>query len=185
MVYILLGNGFEEVEALAAADVLRRGGAEVTLVGLNGTAAVSSHGISVAADAAVEDVRLAPGDMVVLPGGLGGVASIEASEAAMALTRQAASDDSMWLCAICAAPAMLARRGVIGEGVRAVCYPGMEGEMTAAGVTACMDSSVVVDGKLVTGRAPGSAYDFALKLLEIVKGKETAGSVRAGMYYPA
>lgn len=183
MVYILLGDGFEEVEALCAADVLRRGGADVTLTGLDGLTVNGSHGIAVATDAAVNGVKLAPGDMVVLPGGLGGVASIEGSEAAMALVRQAAADDTMWLCAICAAPTLLARAGLIGDGNHAVCYPGMEGEMTAVGVAAHMDQSVVVDGKLITGRAPGAAFDFALKLLEALKGAESAGTVRAGLHY--
>ena len=185
MVYILLGRGFETIEALAAANVLRRGGAEVTLAGIGGRMVASSHDILVAADAAVEDVKLERGDMVVLPGGLGGVASIEGSEPAMALARQAAAEDSMWLCAICAAPTLLARAGLIGEGAHAVCYPGMEEELTAVGVTAHMDQSVVVDGKLITARAPGSAYDFALKLLETVKGAETAERVRGDMHCPA
>lgn len=185
MVYILLGNGFEAIEALAAANVLRRGAAEVKLVGIGGAVVASSHDIKVTADMAVEEVKLEPGDMVVLPGGMGGVASIEGSEAAMALARQAAKDPSVWLCAICAAPAMLARVGLIGEGVRAVCYPGMEGELTAAGAVPCMDQSVVADGMLITGRAPGSAYDFGLKLLEAVKGAETAERVRGDMHYNA
>lgn len=184
MVYILLGDGFETIEALAAANVLRRGGAEVKLAGIGGMTVSSSHDILVAADVAVEDVTLAQGDMVVLPGGLGGVTSIENSEPAMALARQAAADESMWLCAICAAPTLLARAGLIGEGDHAVCYPGMEEEMTAVGVCAHEEESVVVDGKLITGRAPGSAYDFALKLLETVKGAEIAERVRYDMHYP-
>ncbi len=182
MVYILLGDGFEEVEALCAADVLRRGGAEVTLTGLDRRTVMGSHGIPVTADAVAGDVELVPGDMVVLPGGLGGVASIEASGAAMKLVCRAADED-MWLCAICAAPTLLARAGLIGEGNHAVCYPGMEGEMTAVGVAAHMDRSVVVDGRLITGRAPGSAFDFALTLLETVEGAEAAAGVRAGLHY--
>lgn len=184
MVYILLGQGFEAIEALAAANVLRRGEADVKLVGIGGMTVASSHHIQVVADIAVEDVKLSAGDMVVIPGGLGGVASVEGSECAMALVRQAAADDTMWLCAICAAPTLLARAGLIGEGDHAVCYPGMENEMTAVGVTAHMDQPAVVDGKLITGRAPGAAYDFALKLLEAVKGRDVAERVRGDMHYP-
>lgn len=116
---------------------------------------VSSHGIPVTADAVAADVTLAAGDMVVLPGGLGGVAAIEGSQAAMDLICQAAADGSIWLCAICAAPNMLARHGLIDRGRRAVCYPGMEGALTEAGVAACMDQPVVVDGTLITGAPPG------------------------------
>lgn len=183
MVYILLGNGFEEVEALCAADVLRRGGVDVALTGIGGSTVTGSHNITVAADILVEDAVLAPGDMLVLPGGLGGVASIEGSGSAMDLVRRAAADETMWLCAICAAPTLLARAGLIGSGNHAVCYPGMEGEMTAAGAAAHMDWPVVEDGKLITGRAPGAAFDFALKLLEALRGAEAAEAVRAGLHY--
>ena len=182
MVYILLGEGFEEVEALCAADVLRRGGAEVTTTGLDRRTVMGSHGIPVTADAVAADVKLAAGDMVVLPGGLGGVAAIEGSQTAMDLVRQAAEGD-MWLCAICAAPEMLARHGLIGKGRRAVCYPGMEGAIVEAGATACMDQSVVVDGRLITGRAPGSSFDFALALLTALRGEQAAQEVRAALHY--
>ena len=183
MVYILLGEGFEEAEALVTADVLRRGGAEVSLTGIGGMTVAGAHKIAVRCDAAVENVSLAEGDMLVLPGGLGGVASIEGSAAAMALARRAAEDDGIWLAAICAAPAMLGRRGIIGTGASAVCYPGMERDLTAAGVTARMDLPAVTDGKLITGRGPGAAFDFGLALLTALKGAETAESVRAVMHY--
>jgi 4-methyl-5(b-hydroxyethyl)-thiazole monophosphate biosynthesis len=183
MVYILLGEGFEEVEALCAADVLRRGGVEVALAGTERRNVTGSHNIPVVADVVCADVKLQKGDMVVLPGGLGGVESIEGSQAAMALTCQAAQDENIWLAAICAAPTLLARAGLIGPGDQAVCYPGMEGEMTQRGVTAHMDQSVVVCGRLITGRAPGSAFDFALQLLDSLKGAQAAETVRAGLHY--
>ena len=183
MVYILLGEGFEEVEALCVADVLRRGGVEVTTTGLDRRTVVSSHGIPVTADAVAADVTLAAGDMVVLPAGLGGVAAIEGSQAAMDLICQAAADVSIWLCAICAAPNMLARHGLIDRGRRAVCYPGMEGALTEAGVAACMDQPVVVDGTLITGRAPGASFDFALALLTALRGEKAAADVQAALHY--
>lgn len=183
MVYILLGEGFEEVEALCVADVLRRGGVEVATTGLDRRTVVSSHDIPVTADTVAADVKLVAGDMVVLPGGLGGVAAIEGSETAMTLVRQAAEDGKIWLCAICAAPNMLARHGLIGKGHHAVCYPGMEGALTEAGVVACMDEPVVVDGMLITGRAPGASFDFALALLTALRGGETAEEVRTALHY--
>ncbi len=183
MVYILLGDGFEEAEALVCADVLRRGNVGVTLLGVAGRTVTGSHGIVVTADAAAEGVALARGDMVVLPGGMGGVDSIEKSAAAMKLVRAAAEDEQCWLCAICAAPTLLARAGILGAGRHAVCYPGMEGELTAAGVTAHMERSTVNDGRLITGRGPGSAFDFALALLTALRGSDAAESVRAGLHY--
>lgn len=183
MVYILLGEGFEEAEALVSADVLRRGGVKAALTGLGRRTVAGAHGIVVTADCVAEDVALASGDMLVLPGGLGGVASIESSAAAMALVRRAAEDESLWLGAICAAPTLLARAGLLKAGTRAVCYPGMEEEMTAMGVTACMDEPAVADGTLITGRGPGAAFDFALALLTALEGAETAERVRAEMHY--
>lgn len=182
MVYILLGEGFEEAEALVTADVLRRGDVEVMLAGIGGAAVRGSHGIRVEADVAVEDVKLSRGDMVALPGGLGGVRSIEDSAPAMALARQAAADEGMWLCAICAAPAMLARKGLIGRGAHALCYPGMEGDLAAAGAEAHMDRGAVTDGKLITGRGPGAAFEFGLALLAALKGERTAERVRREMW---
>lgn len=183
MVYILLGNGFEEAEALVTADVLRRGELPVTLVGIGGMTVTGSHGITVAADKAVEDVKLASGDMLVLPGGMGGVESIEGSEPAMALTRQAADDDRIRLAAICAAPTLLARHRFIGVGNYAVCYPGMEDLLSEAGVTPCMDVAVVLDGSLITGKGPGTVFEFALSLLEVLSGEEAAARIQEGLHY--
>ena len=184
MVYILLGSGFEEAEALAAADVLRRADIPVSLTGIGGEMVTGSHGITVRADAAVELVALSAGDMVVLPGGLGGVASMEGSQPAMALVRQAADGPELWLAAICAAPTLLARAGLLPKGVSCVCYPGMEGELVRAGAVPAMDRPAVTEGRLITGRGPGAAFDFALALVEALKGPEAAAQVRAALHYP-
>lgn len=181
MVYILLGAGFEEAEALVTADVLRRGDLPVTLAGIGGMAVTGSHNITVQADLPVEEVSLKEGDMVVLPGGMGGVAAIEGSQAAMALVREAALD--CWLAAICAAPTLLARAGLLFEGTRCVCYPGMERELSEAGAAPEMDRSVVVEGRLVTGRGPGSAFDFGLALVKVLAGAAAAERVRAALHY--
>ena len=110
-------------------------------------------------------------------------AAFYGSQAAMDLICQAAADGSIWLCAICAAPNMLARHGLIDRGRRAVCYPGMEGALTEAGVAACMDQPVVVDGTLITGRAPGASFDFALALLTALRGEKAAADVQAALHY--
>lgn len=183
MVYILLGEGFEEAEALVAADVLRRADVPVTLTGIGGDAVTGSHHITVRADKPVGLVKLQPGDMVVLPGGMGGVASMEGSEEAMALIRQAASGGDYWLAAICAAPTLLARAGLLPKGARCVCYPGMEGELSRAGAVPAMDEAAVTEGRLITGRGPGAAFDFGLALVEALAGPGAAGKVRAAMHY--
>lgn len=183
MIYILLGAGFEESEALVTADVLRRADLPVTLAGVEGRTVTGSHAITVQADLPAAAVSLAPGDMLVLPGGMGGVSAMERSPAAMRLIRQAAGDPQLWLAAICAAPTLLARAGLLPPGVHAVCYPGMEGELSAAGAVPVMDQTVVAQGRLITGRAPGSAFDFGLALVEMLAGTARADLVRSGLHY--
>lgn len=181
MVYILLAPGFEEAEALVPADVLRRANVPVSLVGLFARTATGSHAINVAVDLTVDEVKLVPGDMVMIPGGPG-YARVEDSPAALRLIRQAAEDGSMWVSAICAAPTILAGMGLL-EGKNAVCYPGMEDLLVAGKAVPHMDCSVVRDGHFITGRAPGSAFDFALTLTEILAGKDTADRLRKDMHY--
>ena len=183
MVYILLGTGFEEAEALVTADVLRRADIPVALAGIDGDTVTGSHNITVQADVLVDKVTLSDGDMVVLPGGMGGVASMEGSAAAMALIRRAAEDPGIWLAAICAAPTLLARAGLLPHGARCVCYPGMEGELSQAGAAPVMDRPVAADGRLITGKGPGTAFDFGLALAEALAGAEAAAQVRAGLHY--
>lgn len=184
MVYILLGTGFEEAEALVTADVLRRANLPVSLVSIDGNSTVTgSHGITVAADQSIVNVAMDAGDMLVLPGGMGGVSSLEGNPLAMALIRRAAYDTSLWLAAICAAPTLLARAGLLESGVHAVCYPGMEDQLSAAGAVPVMDRSVVDQGNLITGRGPGSAFDFGLALVEVLAGADAARAVAAGLVY--
>lgn len=183
MVYILLGEGFEEAEALVTADVLRRADLSVTLAGIGGEWVTGSHSITVKADLPVEAVSLEDGDMVVLPGGMGGVFSIEHSEPAMGLVRQAAESPQIWLAAICAAPTLLARTGLLPAGTPCVCYPGMEEELARAGAVPAMDRPAVTHGRLITGKGPGTAFDFGLALAEALAGAETAAQVRAGLHY--
>lgn len=181
MVYILLAPGFEEAEALVPADVLRRGGVSVALVGLFGGSVTGSHGVTVVTDTEADQVNLVPGDMVMIPGGPG-YARVPESKTALSLIRQAAADESMWVSAICAAPTVLADMGLL-VGKNAVCYPGMEDLLIAGKAIPHMDCSVVRDGRFITGRAPGSAFDFALTLTEILAGKDTADRLRKDMHY--
>lgn len=178
MVYILLGTGFEEIEALAPCDILRRGGVQVALVGVNGPEITGGHGITVRADLTVEQLDRAQLEMIVLPGGLGGVQAIGASPAAMEAVSWAYEHDK-WVAAICAAPTLLPRLG-ISQGKRCVCYPGMEDQVEGAEM---VKANAVRDGRLLTGRGPGAALDFGLLLLEALRGSEVAAQVKAGMVY--
>lgn len=179
MVTILLGTGFEEAEALVPADLLRRAGAEVVLAGVNGPQITGAHGISVAADRLLDQIDPAEVELVMLPGGLGGVQSMSDSPAALDLIRQVWSRGGQ-VAAICAAPALLARLGLL-EGRRAVCYPGMEDQLT--GALPQPGQQTVVDGRLITGQGPGAAFAFGLKLVELLCGPEAAEQVRHDIHY--
>lgn len=179
MVYLLLGEGFEESEAVVPADLLRRAGVEVSLVGLDGLTVRGSHGIAVQADLTLEEVDADAMEMLVLPGGMGGVESIQMNLFALALI-QRAWDHGCYLAAICAAPTILAHIGVLDRR-KAVCYPGMEDQMGSAVVR--KGERVVTDGHIVTGEAAGSTFDFGLKLVEILKGREAAEEVRHAVHY--
>ena len=179
MVYILLGTGFEEIEALAACDVLRRGGVKTALVGIGGAEIAGANGIMVKADCGIPDVSLDEMEMLVVPGGGGGVESIKASHAAMDLIRKA-YEAGKELASICAGPTVLAKLGIT-DGKKVTCYPGTENLM--GGAVICQQESTIRDGRLTTGRGPGSGIDFGLRLLEVLRGKQAADSVAGGMYY--
>lgn len=179
MVYILLAPGFEEAEALVPADILRRANIETALVSLDGKPVPGSHGITVTADTTLDKLELSQADMVVLPGGGPGHKNLGKDPRVERLVREAVGQDR-WVAAICAAPTLLGGWGLL-EGKDAVCYPGMEGGLTNA--RAKMEQSVVVDGKIITGRAAGSAFDFGLALVEILAGKEAADKIRGDIHY--
>ena len=179
MVYILLGEGFEEAEAIVPGDLLRRAGVEVAYVGLEGPTVTGSHGITVTADVTLEQVEADKMEMLVLPGGLGGVASIQMDLFATALI-QKARDLGCWLAAICAAPSILAHMGMLDRR-QAACTPCVWEEMGSAAVD--REAQVVVDGRFVTAQAAGAAFPFGLKLVEVLKGAEAAQKVRDGVLY--
>ena len=173
MVYILLGTGFEEVEALAPLDLMRRAGIDVMTVGINGATVFGGHRIGIAADISIDEMDLTALDMIVLPGGLGGVASVRACPAAMDALKFA-WDNGKFVAAICAGPTVLADLGIT-DGKNATCYPGCESGMGGANVLP--GQAVVRDGNLITGTSAGCAIPFGLALIEALKGAETAKTV--------
>ena len=170
MVYMLLGTGFEETEAIAPLDLLRRAGVDVLTVGISGKTVRGSHGIGIEADILPGQMDLTQMEMIVLPGGLGGVASIRGSAEAMDAIRFA-YENNKYTAAICAGPTVLADLGIT-DGKNATCYPGCESGMG----TAVMIPQVpcVTDGKVITGTSAGCAIPFGLALIEALKGREEA-----------
>jgi len=179
MVTILLGNGFEEAEALVPADLLRRAGADVVLASVCGPEVTGAHGITVKADAMIEDLDPREQELVVVPGGLGGVQAILAHPGALAFIKSVYALER-FAAAICAGPTVLASLGLL-DGKQAVCFPGMEDQLT--GAKAQKGTPVVADGHIVTGEAAGSAFAFGFKLIEKLKGRPTAQRVADEVYY--
>lgn len=173
MVYVLLGTGFEEVEAIAPVDLMRRAGIEIQTVGITGKTVAGSHKIPVEADILPENMDLESMDMIVLPGGLGGVASARASQAALDALRWGWEHDR-FVAAICAGPTVLADLG-IPDGKKATCFPGCEGQMGKADMVPGV--AALRDGKLITGTSAGCAIPFALELIKALKGSEAADKV--------
>lgn len=173
MVYMLLGTGFEETEAIAPLDLLRRAGVDVMTVGINGKTVYGSHKIGVEADMEIGEMDLTQMDMIILPGGLGGVASIRASAQAMEAIRFA-WENGKYTAAICAGPTVLADLGIT-EGKNVTCYPSCESGMGSAKLIP--GAAAVRDGNVITGTSAGCAIPFGLQIIEVLKGKTEADRI--------
>ena len=174
MVYLLLGTGFEETEAIAPLDLLRRAGVDVMTVGINGKVVYGGHKIGIEADIELREMDLTDLEMIILPGGLGGVTSVRASKEAMDAL-QFAWDNGKYVAAICAGPTVLADLGIT-SGKNATCFPGCEDGMGDAIVAA--DAAAVRDGRLITGTSAGCAIPFGLELIKALKGEQEAERIR-------
>lgn len=173
MVYMLLGTGFEEVEAITPLDLLRRAGVQVLTVGINGKTVYGGHNIGIETDISLDEMDLTDVEMVVIPGGLGGVASIRASQKALDALRFA-RENKKFVAAICAGPTVLADLGIT-DGKEATCYPGCESSMGKAVVA--QNAACVRDGHVITGTSAGCAVPFGLALVAALKGEEIANTV--------
>ena len=179
MIYMFLADGFEEVEALCPLDILRRAGLEVTTVGVGGKdMIVGAHGIAVQADIPDIMYRDSNPDMIILPGGMPGSTNLDESKTVDSALRAAAKKGA-YLCAICAAPFVLGKRGYL-EGKRAVCYPGFEEYLNGASVETV--KTVVRDGNVITAKGMGAAFEFGLELVRVLKDDETAESIKRSVF---
>jgi len=172
---VLIAEGTEEIEAITPGDVLSRCGVDVTYAGVGGTEFTGGHHVPLRADCTVDDLGEILFDALILPGGGKGAEAMHKSEAANKLIMRHHDADKI-IAAICAAPAVvLAPLGLL-NGKHATCFPGLERRFSPE-IKAC-ETNVVVDGKIVTSRAPGTAMEFALKLAELLTGAQTA--IKAG-----
>ncbi len=176
MVLLFLADGFEEIEALTQVDYLRRAGVEITTVGVNGEFATGTRKIVVKADITLDKIDYTDDvEMVILPGGLGGMNAMKSSEKVCSIVKRA-EKGGKYITAICASPTIFAHLDMVC-GKKCVCYPGMEDELIAAGGI-YIDKPVVTDGKMITARAAGASEEFSFELIRVLKGEEAAENVR-------
>lgn len=176
MIYVFLGDGFEEIEAIAPIDILRRAELNVQVVGVGGPFIRGSHGITVQCDITESQADTSDLEMIVLPGGMPGTLNLERSEVVQEFINYCVKKE-IWIGAICAAPSILGHKGLL-KGKNAVCFPGFEGELEGARLS---QDLVVRDGKIITAKGCGVAVDFGLELVAALKGSQRAEVLKASL----
>lgn len=179
MIYVFLATGFEDIEAIAPVDIMRRAGLEVQTVSITGEEIVTSaHGVGIASDLLLSDVDFSSAEMLVLPGGLPGSTNLDASKPLTeAIKRHFESGGP--IAAICAAPLVYGHLGLL-KGRRATCYPGVERELAGATYTAAI---VERDGNIITGKGPAAAFEFGYTIVDFFLGEGASQPLRQGMIY--
>lgn len=178
--YIFMANGFEEIEALSPADILRRAGATVTLVSVEQTKSVTgARGVTVQCDTLIDETDLTAADMIILPGGYPGFERLAACEKVID-TVKFMLDNDRYVGAICGAPAAVLGKNGFLKDKRAVCYPGMEEDLNCKRVH---NGHVCADGFVITAKSAASALDFSFVLCEKLCGTVESNKVRKGIVY--
>lgn len=181
MFLTFMADGFEEVEAIATIDVIRRSGIEVTTVSVGDSAAVTgAHGIAVICDKVIADVAPSEAlDGIILPGGMPGTLNLLKNDRVNEFIDYCHASGRM-LCAICAAPMILGKKGLL-KGKKALCFPGFEDDLIGAELGSGL---VCTDGDIITARGMGCAVDFGLAIVARVKGKPAADALKATLQCP-
>lgn len=177
MFYCFLAEGFEELEAIAPVDMLRRAGVEVVTVGITGKNVTGSHGITVVADITENEFK-ASADLegVMLPGGMPGTLNLEKSETVQNAIDFAAENEKL-ICAICAAPSVLGHKGLL-RGKKATAFPGFEKDLEGSAVDG---DFVVCDGNIITAKGAGVATEFGLEIVKFLVSKEKSDEIKAAI----
>lgn len=174
MLYMFFAQGFEEVEAIAALDVIRRAGIEIKSVGIGSETVTGSHGITVVCDTDECDLSVEGIDGIILPGGMPGTNNLfDSTKVHEAI--EYCSDNGKLLCAICAAPLIFGRVGLL-KGKEAVCFPGFEDELKGAKIS---NNYVCTDGNIITAKGMGSAVNFGLAVVAYFKGQAFADNLKS------
>lgn len=180
-VLVLLADGFEEIEAITVIDILRRGRLDVKIAGVGKPVIKGAHDVTIKADIEISACKDVP-DAIVLPGGMPGVNNLSASGETNDLIKRTYEKGGI-VAAICAAPSyVLAPTGIL-RGKKATCYPGCEDLLK--GKATFVDKKVVIDGNIITSKGPGTAFDFALKIVEMLIGESTKEEIKKKtLFYP-
>lgn len=180
MIYAFLAKGFEEVEAIAAIDVIRRAEIEICTVGIGSKIVCGSHNIPVFCDLDETEVKIEDNvDGILLPGGMPGTLNLEANITVNDFIDYC-YDNGKLICAICAAPSILGHKGLL-EGKKAICFPGFEAELKGAVISS---DYVAVDNNIITAKGMGSAVDFGIAISKKFIGEEKAQKLKASLQCP-
>lgn len=178
-VYIFLADGFEELEALAPVDILRRAGFDIETVSItNEIEVIGSHGLHVLCDTTINLISPEIADLLILPGGMPGSDNLAACEFLAEMLMEQ-NNKGKWIAAICAAPYVLGELGIL-NGKEATCYPGYEDKLLGS---TCLKQSVVVSQNIITANGPGAAVLFAFKIVELLKDKRIAELLSSQMMF--
>ena len=177
-VLVPLAEGCEELEAVTIIDLLRRAGIEVVTAGLNSGPVRCSRGVMILPDCLLDDVLEDHFSMIVLPGGLPGADYLDKDPRINTLLQRIYAEQGL-IGAICAAPKVLAHAGLLAER-RATAYPGVL-DAVDGGAMKILADAVVQDGQLITSRGPGTAMDFALTLIRLLRSKQVADDVESAL----
>ncbi len=177
MFYMFFADGFEEVEAVATLDVIRRAGIVIESVGIDSNTITGSHGMKFVCDKTDSDVKLFEGlSGIILPGGMPGTTNLMESNVVNDFIDYC-DKNGLLICAICAAPMILGRKGIL-NGCKAICFPGFEDELIGAEIS---DEFVCRDGNIITAKGMGSAINFGLEIVASVKGKDFSDNLKLSL----
>lgn len=178
MIYVFLANGFEECEALAPIDILRRAGLEVMTVGVNDKTAYGSHNIPVVCDITIDEATFDDLEAIILPGGMPGTINLENNQTVQDFIDYS-NQNGLLIGAICAAPSILGHKGLLND-KKATCYPGFEKELIGAAVSS---RQVVRDENIITAKGAGAAFEFGFELLSYLEDEDEAEKLKKQMMF--
>ncbi len=178
MVYVFLADGFEEIEAIAPIDILRRANIDVKTVGVSGSYVTGAHEITLKADISLGEVDITKAELIFLPGGMPGTTNLMENKTVEKIILDA-NDKGIYISAICAAPMILGRLNLL-NGRKAVAFPGFEKHLIGADV---QNTPVAEDGNIITAKGAGAAHTLGFKLACLLKDKATADKLYSQMQY--